>query len=379
MLKILQVSDTHLDGKFSGMRQKGTLRRQELREVFKRAMDLALEKKVDIVFLVGDVFESLRVSPDTIDFIKATLQQMEPIPIFIAPGNQDPYVVDSPYATSGWPRNVHIFPTNRFTAVELPQFGTVIHGIAHISFGDKNNYLKDLRLPRDGRRHIVLMHGSDLQGIPPAKETCFPFHREDIESCGAQYIALGHYHGAKNIPEDSEIPLACYSGAPEFMSFDEVSDKGVLLVEIDRKKTRTRLIPTWKRRYLIEYMNCQGMATQEQIGDAVRKLSEKKGYEDCLMKVILVGEISPELVIDIDAIMDRLKDDFFFLRVEDLTRVAYDVEELKIEKSTRAEFIHRMEEKLAQLPRGEKEKRKVLERALYYGLDAFLRPKVTER
>ena len=51
-------------------------------------------------------------------------------PVFIAPGNHDPYVRTSPYMESDWPDNVHIFSTEDLQKVEVDRLGCVVHGAA---------------------------------------------------------------------------------------------------------------------------------------------------------------------------------------------------------------------------------------------------------
>ena len=51
-------------------------------------------------------------------------------PVFIAPGNHDPAVKNSPYVTEDWPDNVHIFLRPELEAVEVPELGCVVYGAA---------------------------------------------------------------------------------------------------------------------------------------------------------------------------------------------------------------------------------------------------------
>ena len=67
------------------------------------------EKKVDALFIAGDLFEQNFVERGTIEYIISNLQLIPDVSIFITPGNHDPFIKDSPYEIFEWPENVTIF------------------------------------------------------------------------------------------------------------------------------------------------------------------------------------------------------------------------------------------------------------------------------
>ena len=131
-MRILHAADLHLDSAFAALpEEKARQRRRELREMPARLAALAKEKNVDLVLLPGDLFDGERVYPETLEKLKAALGEMD-CPVFISPGNHDPYMRRSPYAGDGWPENVHIFREEQLTAVELDALGCTVHGAAFV-------------------------------------------------------------------------------------------------------------------------------------------------------------------------------------------------------------------------------------------------------
>ena len=109
-MRILHTADVHLDRAYSGAGMTSSIaaaRRQELREALRRFVDLALELRVDVVTIGGDLYEHERSTLDTGNFLAAQFERLGDIPVLIATGNHDPCVPDSLYRRVDWPANVH--------------------------------------------------------------------------------------------------------------------------------------------------------------------------------------------------------------------------------------------------------------------------------
>jgi DNA repair exonuclease SbcCD nuclease subunit len=357
----------------------GKERRGEVREALKKVLALAKERRADLVLIAGDLFEHPRVSRDTISFLQDAFGSLGAIPICIAPGNHDPYLPDSPYATAPWPANVHVFSEDRWTVKDFRSLGVRLHGIAHTSFQDNTHHLRDLRITKDDQMHIVLMHGSDLGEVPPAYEhrTYFPFRREELERCGAHYVALGHYHSFKALPEGAARPLGCYSGCPEGTGFDDEGRKVALLVGLDATHLAPEPLTTSQRQYVTATLDCTGARTREEIIQRLRAIAERQGWRGWLARVVLEGDIEPTADLDLVDLAARGRGDLFHLELVNQTMPTYDLGHLRQEQSARGEFVRRIERLLADIPGGPE--RATLELALAYGLDAFFRRRIAER
>ena len=96
-MRVLHAADLHLDSPFRGLGAgKGRQRRQESRELLDRLADLANSRRAELVLLSGDLFDGAEVYRETLEQLRAALGRIR-CPVFIAPGNHDPYTSQSPY------------------------------------------------------------------------------------------------------------------------------------------------------------------------------------------------------------------------------------------------------------------------------------------
>ena len=159
MVRIIHAADFHLDSAFSGLPpEKARQRRRESREILDRLTALARERQADLVLLAGDLFDGERVYPETLERLREALAALA-CPVFIAPGNHDPFTPRSPYARQTWPENVHIFRGGALEAVELPELGCVVHGAAFTAPERTDQVLAGFTAPADGLVHILCLHG----------------------------------------------------------------------------------------------------------------------------------------------------------------------------------------------------------------------------
>ena len=209
-MKILHAADLHLDSPFGGLPpERARERRRESRELADRLAELAASEGAELVLLSGDLFDGERVYPETLERLKSALARMA-CPVFIAPGNHDPYTARSPYQTGPWPENVYIFRRSALTAVALPELGCVVHGAAFTGGERTDQVLADFTAPEDGLLHILCLHGDVF-----SKDSVYgPITRPQIARSGADYLALGHVHQCSGIQRQGDTPWA-YPGCPE--------------------------------------------------------------------------------------------------------------------------------------------------------------------
>ena len=377
MVRFLHTSDLHLDRPFVWLGEKGKERRRALRRLLERICTRAKDDEYNFLVIVGDLFEQYYVTPDTINFIKQQLLSVAPKQVFIAPGNHDPCVPDSPYLTEQWPENVHLFKSNSFSVVHLPEFNTSIHGIANTSFQDDSRYLEGYKVPEDEATHIILFHGSDMGTLPSAfeKEAWFPFEESEIFASKADYVALGHYHSYRTIPSEAPSPMACYPGCPEALDLPDVGQKYVLDVQINTDNNRVTPISLSEYWHDEVTVNCDGMATREDIVSQLRTLAKERNWGKAVVKTLLKGEPDPGLELNLDEIKDSVDDLIFALELADETEFPYDLEQLAQRRDALGEFVKRLKAEI-ESNKHDDDKTEVLNLAALLGLDAFLRNEV---
>jgi DNA repair exonuclease SbcCD nuclease subunit len=377
LFSILHTADVHLDRAFGGSRMPPSVaaaRRTELRDAFRRFIDLALERQVDAVTIGGDLYEHDRCTADTGHFLRQQLERLATIPAFIAPGNHDPYVPESLYRQIDWPPNVTIFSEPAFRSVPLGE-GLKLWGAGHDGPALRDNLLQDFRVAGPGR-HILLFHGSDTHAVPEGKTTHAPFQPADIGTTGAQFALLGHYHQARLSPSDN--PLFAYPGTPEPLGFDEEGDHSVLLVQISDDAVHPQLLPFGGVTYRTLRLDISSVLTSDEIRAAIESFASAGDGTTAapIVRIILEGQLQPEVDLDRDALLNACAERFSFLDIVDSTYPAYDFEELAQESTTKGTFVRLLRHKMETLSGPDLV---VAQDALVYGLDAFDKREVRPR
>ena len=158
-IKILHTADLHLDSAFEALPAgKAAIRRAEQRELLSRLAELARSERADIVLLAGDIFDGGGTYFETgAEFVRC-LRDMS-VPVFIAPGNHDPYDARSPYAKLDIPQNVRIFTERDVECAELPELGVRVYGAAFTGSTDGPD-ITNIRTERaEGTWNILCAHG----------------------------------------------------------------------------------------------------------------------------------------------------------------------------------------------------------------------------
>ena len=369
-MKILHTTDIHLDWKFSGIQdvRKRQRRYQEHRDVFRRIVDVGLEEDVNVMLIAGDLFEQNSFSLDTIRFIQRELARLNSIPIFIAPGNHDPFVQGNPYLLDGWGEHVHIFREKWLVPYLLKEYDAAVYGIAHTAYQDKRNYLKEFTVEDTNKLNIVLLHGSDINAIPEIhrEEVYFPFTLDDLFNCGANYIALGHYHVCRFILEDK--PIAAYPGSPEGMRFSEQGKRYVLVGEITKDGNQLREVCVNQREYQDLKWDCSDCTTREAVLDGIRQMVKSQGLSAHILRIQLTGTVSPDIDLNLSLMQETLNEFCFQSLLVDETSPLWDLDALKKQPNVRGEFVRKLSE---MIQKAEGEQKALYQAALNYGLEAL--------
>lgn len=142
-----------------------------------------------------------------------------------------------------WPGNVHLLPAGA-GAVRLPELGCTVWGAAFCAPRQSASPLRGFHAPAEGVQLAV------LHGEVAAQGDYGPISEEDIAASGLDYLALGHVHQYSGLRRAGETFWA-YPGCPEGRGFDELGEKGVLWLEVEKGRTEAEFVPLCRRRYQI--------------------------------------------------------------------------------------------------------------------------------
>jgi DNA repair protein SbcD/Mre11 len=370
-IRLLHLSDLHLDRAFAAMGCQGDLarrRRQGLREALTAAGRLAAAQDCAAVTIAGDLYEHERAGVDTGRFLADTFASWQPMHVLIAPGNHDALMPGSLYRRIEWPSNVTIFQSAQLEPVELVD-GLTIWGLAHREPSWQGDPLAESPATGQSGVHLALFHGAELGSRPDGKSVHGPFHAERIRSAGFAAALCGHYHRRRL---DTRTGLI-YPGTPEPLSFDEEGGRGPVTVEIDGRG-EVHCSPNDTNRWSVFTVQCDSEAcgSIESVIQAVTLTCAATGLSDperTMIRVDLTGAVECSLSLDAFtvelAVRERLN--LAAVKVRDLTTPLFDLDAAMVEESTRGAFVRTATAAAAADP----DEADVLGDALRYGLMAL--------
>lgn len=360
-MRILHAADFHLDSPFDGLSpEQAVQRRAEQRQTLERLSELARSTRAEAVLLAGDLLDGDRVYYETVEALARALGQID-APVFIAPGNHDPYTGRSPYAVNAWPDNVHIFRNRQIEGVELPGLNAVVYGAAFISDGRSESLLSGFSAPRDGKLHLMVLH-ADVDARQGSRYC--PVSSAEIAASGLDYLALGHIHTCTGVQVTGSVPWA-YSGCPEGRGFDETGVKGVLCGDVEcGGKADLKFVPLCSRQYQVLELP---VTAQDDTDSIVTKVLAHAAPRD-LVRFVLTGQ-SDDAGIDLAALQARCADSFYSVSFRDRTQVRRDLWARREEENLTGLFLRCMQKKLNEAKN--EDEAALIQKATRFGLAAL--------
>ena len=369
MIRVLHCADLHLDASFvCGDIRKSELRRNELVFSFSNMMNYVKMNKIDIVLISGDLFESENITRDTVALLQREFSDNPLCRFVISPGNHDPYTADGVYGRVEFPSNVYIFKEQCVSRFSFDDIGVDVYGYAFNSPTLDHNPFANIRPVSNSKINLLCAHGE----ITSSKHGVCPISLNEIKESGFDYIALGHIHAGSESVEKLNDTYYAYSGCLEGRDFGECGIKGAWLCEFEKDRCELKAdfkkVRFCKRRYEIEKINVFGAKNISDVLVEVKKVIEQKQYDrDTLLRVILEGDVLPELVIS-NASFVSVAEKLFYFELVNKTRPLLDANSLKNDPTIRGAFY----EKLSPMLESEDEnERELAYSALKYGLSAL--------
>ena len=194
---------------------------------FAEALALARAEQVDAVLVVGDLFDSARMSDDTLAW---TAEQFDALdcPVVIIPGNHDVFDESSPhhrFDAAARCARAQFIDDHAGRLVEVPGTDLVVWGRAMAEH--EPTYLPFLGLPSapSDKWSIAAGHGLVMEDGPAQRSS--PIFDSALAAIAWDYVALGHVHRYREV-RDHPTPVR-YSGATA--EAHGTGNPGVVLVD----------------------------------------------------------------------------------------------------------------------------------------------------
>lgn len=328
-MKIIHCSDLHLDSKIDGLpTEKSRIRRLEVVMAFERLCAFANQNEVSAILIAGDAFDSKKITLKTRDKLVSLIRDFPNIDFYFLCGNHDKDAFSSSFENV--PNNLKFFSDKwqYFT------YGNVcITGLIN----EKNNLdlsYGNLSLKEDCF-NIVVLHGQVAGYVSSTggENISIPM----LKGKNINYLALGHIHSFSTGKIDDRGVYA-YSGCLEGRGFDELGEKGFVLIDTDKKDYIT-FVPFSKRLVLECEVSLENTADYFEYKKKITEVLENNYSKDGVIKLILVGERTPDFEIYKEDLSIALNEEYFFVKVVDRTELKLEKSFYENDKSVRGEFI----------------------------------------
>lgn len=335
-MKIMHLADFHLDSAFSGFsKEVADKKREDLRGVFIKAMQIAKKNDVKLILIPGDLFDTPFCSSLTRKTVFDAMKDVD-CPIVIAPGNHDYYNKNGTYADKNLPENVFVFNSNELGRFDFDELGISVVGYAFTSDRFEEHPLAN-EIPLSNENVNILCAHTEI-GTTYLRYA--PMSFSSIAKHGFVYAALGHVHNP-NEPLRIENSLIAYSGFAQGRSFDELGDGGAYIVDIDLESRNATLerIKLSSMRYIIEKIDVTSLDNDEDVAKRIEAvINEKKYGEETALRIVLTGAVPSYYATDEARIRKALMpSSLALLQVKNETVANFDLGDLESDMTVKGE------------------------------------------
>ncbi len=218
-MRLIHCADIHLGSKMTAKLPKELAdeRQAELRASFARMVDYGASVGVKAVLISGDAFDSDRPLKNDKGYFYGVVRNHPNIDFLYLRGNHDQ---EQSYE--------EILPNLKTFSGEWKRYTYGNVDIWGAEFTNENSFslLESLRLEKE-KKNVVLLHGQPSNGLGR-----YEINLKKLQGKQIDYLALGHLHSYAEGFIDERGRYA-FSGCLEGRGFDELGEKGFLLLETD--------------------------------------------------------------------------------------------------------------------------------------------------
>jgi DNA repair protein SbcD/Mre11 len=359
MLRIIHTADVHLGARHDDLGEQASAQRERQFAAFAATVDLAIAEKVDLVLIAGDLFDSNMQPRRSVERVAAQLKRLATgrIRTVIVPGTHDAYDRSSIYRAYDLKALADSTPDDDWVTVltpdrpriHLPACDVVVHGPVFATKRAPHSPLRDLDIPAHqgtATWQVGVVHGSvAIPGKTDRDDVVIT--TEEIGASGLDYLALGHWHSARQARNGTTT--YAYAGAPEPIALNQDRAGKVLLVQLEQTGTGKTVTvadrQVGKTRFERLELDAAGITTQPALIDSLAR----KGDPDLVLDASIVGVRPDELDLHPDEIEAALAPRFLKVRVRDRSMPALTEGALPSPDTISGAFIRDLEARIAEL------------------------------
>ena len=322
-MKIIHCADIHLGSKMKTNlnSEKAALRKAEIYDTFLNMIKYANNYDIKHIIIAGDLIDSKKGSISIVRKVLNTIKKNSEITFYYVEGNHDNNI----FNIDELPDNMKVF-NDEFMLYDL---GEVEIG----SCKDVNKGYKSVNFNKD-KFSILILHGNIVNYDSLGDEDIY---LKNYINKNINYIALGHIHKKETYKVDDLV--ASYSGCLEGRGFDETGEKGFYVLDISEDKKLSQEFINVSKRALHEVeVNIDNVIDEYSLYDEIIN-SLKKYSKNDLYKIILKGKYDLSLNKNLHYITQKLNEEYYFVKIEDQSKVKINYKDYENDVSLMGEFI----------------------------------------
>lgn len=349
-MKFIHIADIHWGMTPDSDKPWHKERAQAIKDTFADVIKKAKELDVDFLFISGDLFHRQPMARDLkeINYLFSTIPAIR---VVMIAGNHDRIRKNSALISFSWSPNVTFLMDEKITSVYFEDLNTEVYGFSYHTGEIKESRIDAIEVPDDGRIHILMAHGGDVNHLP--------FDKQALAYSDFSYIALGHIHK----PEILIDRKAAYPGSLEPLDKTETGSHGMFYGEIDlftRRVTSLTFVPMAKAQYIPLVVNITTATTNTELSARISQEVQKRGAKH-IYRFRIRGMRDPDISFDLEVLAGHLR----VVEIIDESEPQYDFRALFAEHpSDMIGFYIQALQKPDMSP--------VEKKALYYGINALL-------
>ena len=246
-------------------------------------------------FIAGDLFHRQPLQKD-LKRGQLPLFHHPGVRVIIIAGNHDRIRLSSAVLSFSWCPNVTFIDSEELTSYYFRDINTEVTGFSYHTAEITEPRLNQAYAPHDGRIHILIGHGGDLNHTPIDKAA--------LADSGFSYIALGHIHKPEVLIERK----MAYCGSPEPLDKTETGAHGIFYGEINPSTllvTKLEFIPMSKLRYIPLIVN---VTLPQPIRSYALKCPTRLTSAELITSTGSgTGNEDPDITFDLDSLLLRYK------------------------------------------------------------------------
>lgn len=336
MPRLLHMADVHLGARHNDLGSAAAAQRERQFDAFKRAIELAMSEKVDLVLIAGDLFDSNSQPRRSVERAAAQLMRLAErrIPTVVIPGTHDCYEPSSIYRVFDLATMAGTEPDGGLVTVltdsrpraEFAPLELVVHGRVFPTKRAPQSPLAGFTTAaaagesgKPAGWQVGMIHGSlAVPGKFDGDEVSFT--EQEVATSGLHYLALGHWHSFRQGKAGNTV--WAYPGAPEPVALDQDGAGQVLIVNMERQENghpKVTVEPHTVGRTTFTKLELDAAAITSQ-ADLDKKLREHAD-PNRVLDVRLVGVKREQIDLHLDELERQLQGSFLGIRLRDASLV----------------------------------------------------------